>query len=43
MLQDMMAHIPPFATAEAESETYPADFHMIARKQDVTDKVRRSL
>lgn len=34
----MMAHIPPFATAEAESETYPADFHMIARKQDVTDK-----
>jgi hypothetical protein len=35
----MASSFPPFATAEAAAELYPADFHMRVKKGDVTEKV----
>jgi hypothetical protein len=30
----------PFATAEAAAEQYPAEFHLIHKKTDITEKVQ---
>jgi hypothetical protein len=37
-MQEQMA--APFATAEAAAEQYPAEFHLIHKKTDITEKVQ---